>query len=199
MSNSYIIKKTECFVKEYMKDYDDSHSSEHVFRVRDLAVKIAKNLNLDEYDIFEIELGALTHDINEHKYRNTLETQKETLENFFKDFLNKSIMDNVITIACNVSLSKEIELINNNTYIISKPLECVRDADRIESLGAIGISRYFTYGIKNKNNNISEVIKNIESRTSLLMMYITTNMGKHIANEKYKIIELFINDYYASL
>ena len=195
MSYVDIIKKTENFAKEYMKKYDDSHSYEHVFRVRNIAIKIAKSLNLDEQELFEIELASLVHDINDHKYNFSEQTQKETLEFFFKDFLDISIMNNVIYIACNVSLSNEIEMANNNIFISSLLLDCVRDADRIESLGAIGISRYFTYGIIKKNNKISEVIKNIESRTKSLMLYIKTDMGKNIANQKYKIIELFIMDY----
>jgi len=199
MSYVDIIKKTENFAKEYMKKYDDSHSYEHVFRVRNIAIKIAKSLNLDEQELFEIELASLVHDINDHKYNFSEQTQKETLEFFFKDFLDISIMNNVIYIACNVSLSNEIEMANNNIFISSLLLDCVRDADRIESLGAIGISRYFTYGIIKKNNKISEVIKNIESRTKSLMLYIKTDMGKNIANQKYKIIELFIMDYNNSL
>jgi len=194
-----IVKKTEKFAKEYMEKYDDSHSYEHVFRVRNIAIKIAKSLNLSEKDLFEIELSSLVHDINDHKYNFTEQTQKETLEFFFKDILDLSDMNNIIYIACNVSLSNEIEMLNNNIVVSSILLDCVRDADRIESLGAIGISRYFTYGIIKQNNKISEVIENIESRTKTLMHHIKTDMGKNIANEKFKIIELFINDYKNSL
>jgi len=199
MSHYDIIKKTENFVKEYMRKYDDSHSYEHVFRVRNIAIKIAKDLNLSKEELFEIELASLVHDINDHKYNFSEQTQKETLELFFKDIIDLSVMDNIINIACHVSLSNEIEMTNNNIIISSVSLDCVRDADRIESLGAIGISRYFTYGIIKQNNKISEVIENIESRTKILMLYIKTDMGKNIANEKLKIIELFINDYKNSL
>jgi len=199
MSYDDIIKKTENFVKEYMRKYDDSHSYEHVFRVRNIAIKIAKDLNLSKEELFEIELASLVHDINDHKYNFSEQTQKETLELFFKDIIDLSVMNNIINIACHVSLSNEIDMVNNNIIISSISLDCVRDADRIESLGAIGISRYFTYGIIKQNNKISEVIENIESRTKILMLYIKTDMGKNIANEKLKIIELFINDYKNSL
>jgi uncharacterized protein len=199
MSYDDIIKKTENFAKECMEKYDDSHSYEHVFRVRNIAIKLAKNLNLSKKEIFEIELASLVHDINDHKYNFSEQTQEETLKLFFKDILDLSVMNNIIKIACNVSLSTEIEMKNNNIVISSLSLDCVRDADRIESLGAIGISRYFTYGIIKQNNKISEVIENIESRTKTLMLHIKTDMGKNIANEKFRIIELFINDYKISL
>ena len=49
-----IIKKTEEFVKDYMNNYDDSHSFEHVNRVMRLATKIGLSENLDENKIFII-------------------------------------------------------------------------------------------------------------------------------------------------
>lgn len=194
-----IIDKTELFVKEYMKGYDDSHSFEHVLRVKKLATEIANSENLSDKDIFEIQLAALTHDINDHKYSVENETQEETLTKFFKDMLDIETMNNVIKMACNVSLSKEIASIGNADIYNSLKLDCVRDADRIESLGSIGIARYFTYGILKNNNDMYSVVKNIESRTSILIERIKTNMGKNISIKKYKIILVFIEDYYSSM
>jgi uncharacterized protein len=197
-----IIDKTEKFVKEYMMGYDDSHSFDHVMRVKKLATEIAISENLNDKDIFEIQLASLTHDINDHKYRVENETQEETLTNFFASMLDEETMNNVIKLACNVSLSKEIANIDSNadadTYSSIK-LDCVRDADRIESLGSIGIARYFTYGILKKNNDIDSVIKNIECRTAILIERIKTNMGKMISVKKYKVIMVFIEDYYSSV
>lgn len=192
-----IIDMTEAFVEKYMKCYDDSHSFEHVLRVKKLATEIAISENLSDKEIFEIQLAALTHDINDHKYSIENETQEDTLTNFFKDILDIETTNTVVRLACNVSLSKEIAS-KDNTYN-SIQLDCVRDADRIESLGAIGISRYFTYGILKNNNNIDSVIKNIESRTAMLIGRIKTTMGKMLSIKKYKIIVLFIEDYYSSL
>ena len=199
INNQEIIDKTETFVKEYMKEYDDSHSFQHVLRVKNIATKIAISENLSDNEIFQIQLASLTHDINDHKYRVENETQEETLIKFFKDMLDFQTMENVITLACNVSLSKEMVNINNSDNYNSILLDCVRDADRIESLGSIGISRYFMYGILKNNNNIDTVIKNIESRTSILIEHIKTNMGKIISYEKYKIIRMFIEDYHSSM
>jgi uncharacterized protein len=193
-----IIKKTEEFVKDYMNNYDDSHSFEHVNRVMRLATKIGLSENLDENKIFIIQLGALTHDINDSKYKKGDETQQNILRTFFDNLIkDKDVLDNIINISCNVSLS--IELSNNYYCKDSIELDCVRDADRIDSLGSIGISRYFTYGIIKKNSKIIDIIKNIENRTNKIMNSIKTNMGKNISCEKYKIIKIFIDDYYASL
>jgi uncharacterized protein len=198
LSNEEIIILTEDFAKDYMKNYDDSHSFEHVIRVKNMATTLAISENLSEEQIFIIQLAALTHDINDSKYSNNNDdTQENILRVFFNNLIDdRDKIENIIRIACNVSLS--VELANNNAKPFlykSIELDCVRDADRIDSLGAIGISRYFTFGIVKKQSNISSIIDNIENRTNILMNNINTDMGKKISREKYKIIRMFIDDY----
>jgi uncharacterized protein len=202
MFSSYqykIIKETTDFVKEFMKDYDESHNFAHVIRVKDQATLIAISENLSIDDIFEVQLGALTHDINDHKYNQDIFAQEEILKEFFKDKLTDEILKNVIKIACNVSLSKETALKSNNIDINCKKLDCVRDADRLDSLGSIGITRYFIYGIKKNNNNVEEIIINLETRTNILINHIKTNLGNKIAEKKHKLINNFIDDYRSSI
>jgi len=193
-----IINKTELFAKEIMDTYDDSHNFSHALRVKCLATKIAVSEKLNDSEIFEVILASLVHDIGEHKYRGK-ETQEEKLKNFFEKILDTHITDKIVYLACNVSLSKEVEMNNANTknicYNLNKQLNCIRDADRIESLGSMGISRYFTYGIEKRKNKIDVIIKNIEWRTEILIKNIRTEMGKKISQDKYAIIKLFIDDY----
>jgi len=195
LSNEEIIILTEDFAKDYMKKYDDSHSFDHAMRVKNIATTLAISENLNEEQIFIIQLAALTHDINDSKYSNNNEdTQENVLRGFFNNLIDdKSILENIIDIACNVSLSHELAKTSSSYKSIE--LDCVRDADRIDSLGAIGISRYFTYGIVNKQSNISSIIDNIENRTNILMNNINTDMGKKISTDKYRIIRMFIEDY----
>jgi len=195
LTNEEIIILTEDFAKDYMKKYDDSHSFDHAMRVKNMATTLAISENLNEKQIFIIQLAALTHDINDSKYSNNNEdTQENVLRGFFNNLIDdKSILENIIDIACNVSLSHELAKPSSSYKSIE--LDCVRDADRIDSLGAIGISRYFTYGIVNKQSNISSIIDNIENRTNILMNNINTDMGKKISTDKYRIIRMFIEDY----
>lgn len=198
-----LLRKTEEFAKNYMKTYDDSHSFEHVIRVKNMATKIALSEKLCEEQIFIIQLAALTHDINDSKYRDVDvdETQQNILRKFFDNLIeDKNILETIINISCNVSLS--VELFNIDNYNVCNnciELDCIRDADRIDSLGSIGISRYFTFGIIKRKSNINDIIDNIEKRTEKIMNSIKTNMGKNISLEKYKIIKMFIDDYYNSM
>lgn len=197
-----IINKTELFAKEIMDKYDDSHNFNHALRVKCLATKIAVSEKLNDTEIFEVVLASLVHDIGGHKYKIKY-TQEELLKEFFGNILDTYTIDKIVYLACNVSLSKEFELNETNTkcicYNLNKQLDCIRDADRIESLGSIGISRYFTYGIVNRKSDTDSIIKNIEHRTTILMQNIKTELGKKISHDKYVIIKLFIEDYYNTI
>lgn len=191
-----IINETERFVENIMKNYDESHDYNHVKRVKNIATEIALSENMTIDDIFEIQLGALTHDINDHKYTNDLESQEKILRSFFRNKINDNIIENVITIACNVSLSKEICQKEKGIVINCKKLHCVQDADRIESLGAVGITRYFLYGTKgDEKKQMKDIVKNMEDRTNKLIPLIKTNKGTRIAIMKYEIIRAFIEDF----
>jgi uncharacterized protein len=195
LTKEEIIILTEDFVKDYMRLYDDSHSFEHAMRVKNIATRLALSENLNEDQIFIIQLAALTHDINDSKYNNNNneDTQENVLRSFFNNLIeDEAVLENIIHISCNVSLS--LELANKND-IRSIELDCVRDADRIDSLGSMGISRYFTYGIVKRQSNIKSIIENIENRTNILMNNINTDMGKKISKNKYNIIKMFIEDY----
>jgi uncharacterized protein len=191
-----IIEETELYVADYMSNYDVSHDFNHIIRVKNTATIIAISEDLLSDDIFIIQLGALMHDIADHKYCSEIFTQEMIIRTFYENSLEKSIIDEVVKIACNTSLSKEY---NNENPIICKKLNCVQDADRIDSLGSIGISRYFAYGLVKNTSNIDSIIKNLEFRTNILMKYIKTAYGKAQAEKKYTIIQSFIDDYNMSI
>lgn len=195
-----VLEKTEEFAKDYMKLYDDSHSFAHVIRVKNMATKIALSEHLSDDQIFIIQLAALTHDINDSKYKDNEETQQSILRKFFNNlFEDKDIIENIVNISCNVSLSVELSSNNYNSFNNCIELDCVRDADRIDSLGSMGISRYFMYGIVKNKSNINDIINNIENRTNIIMNNIKTDMGRNISYEKYKVIQMFIEDYYNTI
>lgn len=191
---SHIIKKTENFVKKIMKNYDCSHDFKHVIRVKNTALKIAISENLDEESKYKVILCSLLHDIADSKYSNIENEQQNIIQDFYKNKLPNSVIDEIVYITKYTSLSKEISNLNDidNTNIM---LKCVQDADRIDSLGSNGISRYFAYGFLKKNSNINQIIKNIKSRTKILIKFIKTKLGKKIAKKKYKLIKNFLNDY----
>ena len=114
-------------------------------------------------------------------------------DNFLKKMKGLYIKDRkeIVRISSNISLSKDISL---ETFKDDLKLNIVQDADRINSLGAIGIMRYISYNIKNaKEPSFKTTIENMRIRTNKIMRFIRTKSGKIIAKKHVKIINDFIN------
>jgi uncharacterized protein len=187
----YILKKTKKFVKKYMNKINDiSHDYNHIKLVIKYSLKIAKKEGVNDInELFIIKMAALLHDIGDHKYTN--KNQKKIINKLLNKFgkLRKDDKKEIIEIASNVSLSKEDNRKN-------KKLDIVKDADRINSLGAIGILRYATYNVKNSEKpSFKEIISNLTNRTEKIKMNIKTTTGKKIAKKQLKIISKFLKNY----
>jgi hypothetical protein len=78
----------------------------------------------------------------------------------------------------------------------NRKLDVVKDADRINSLGAIGIMRYVSYNIiNNERPSFKEIIGNIRRRTRKIMRHLRTKSGREIARKHQNLVSLFLNNY----
>ena len=197
-----IINKTKIFIKDYMNSLNDiSHDYNHIILVVKLAIKIAKKEGIyKQRDLFHIIMGSLLHDYGDSKYTNI--NQELLIKNFLKTFkcLKKYDKNEIIRLASNISLSKETNYhyINNHKNKRQLKLYIIQDADRINSLGSIGIMRYICYNIINNNKpSFDDIIINMKARTEKIRKYIKTKTGKKLANlnKNFTIINDFINDY----
>lgn len=211
MTYKTIINKTKVFIENYMNSLNDiSHDFNHIKLVVNLALKIAKKEGLTKQrDIFHITMGSLLHDYGDSKYSN--ESQEVMIKDYLKQFKKLKIYDkNEITrLASNISLSKDnlnnfnhsYHNKNNNNYNKHKrqlKLFIIQDADRINSLGAIGIMRYITFNINNyEKPSFDEIVKNMNNRTMKIKKFIRTKTGLQIAysNNNFKLIKDFIENY----
>jgi len=201
LNNNYnkIVNKTSKVVENYMNDLNDvSHDFIHICLVLKFALMIARKEGIiNQRDLFHIKMGVLLHDIGDSKYT------KDNQAIIINSFLNKNVSginrydkEEIIRISSNISLSKDN--INYNKRYNKKDLKLfiVQDADRINSLGSIGIMRYVSYNIRNsKNPSFDEIINNMENRTKRLMTKIRTTSGKAIANKQVSLINKFIRNY----
>jgi len=135
-----MINDTEELVKKTMKG-DPGHDWFHADRVRKLALYIAKKENAD---LLIVELAALLHDIADHKFHNGDEDAGNRVAtkwlNRFK--LDPSIVKEIAYII------KEVSFKGAKVKSKMKTIEgmVVRDADKLDALGAIGIARTFSFG-----------------------------------------------------
>ena len=196
-----IISKTKIFIKDYMTSLNDiSHDYNHIILVVKLAIKIAKKEGFyKQRDLFHIIMGALLHDYGDSKYSN--ESQSKLIKDYLKRFklLKAYDKNEIIRLASNISLSKDINHNNDNNHKRQLKLYIIQDADRINSLGAIGIMRYISFNLNNKKEpSFDEIIRNMNSRTIKIKKFIKTKTGNKIANSdgNFKLIDDFIKNYY---
>jgi len=141
-------------ITHYMQqalDQDNSgHSVDHINRVVALANRIL--LNEPSADAFVVRAAALLHDVYDDKLFNTEAEALEAKVNLIQFLqhleITQDTIDHIIAIIDNMSWSKSLEG-------QAKPLDIngqiVQDADRLEAMGAIAITRAITYGaVKNR-------------------------------------------------
>jgi uncharacterized protein len=210
MNNQQIIKNTEEFVKNALKNAEGGHDWFHILRVWNNAKLIAKNENVDE---FVVELGALLHDIADSKFHEGDETigpkiAREFLEN---QQVDESIISHIENIINNISFKGG----NFKQKFNSPELEVIQDADRLDAIGAVGIARTFNYGgFKNRPiynpeitpdlNQTKEAYKNSEAPTInhfyekllLLKDRMNTVTGREIAYNRHLYMEGFLSQFY---
>jgi uncharacterized protein len=210
MNRKIIIQKTISFVKESLSDAEGGHDWWHIYRVWKLSKHIAQTENVD---MFIVELGALLHDIADSKFHNGDETIGPRQARDFLNSLNieKNTIRHVENIIANISFrgAKHVQKFK------SPELDVIQDADRLDALGAIGITRAFNYGgykkekiydpaIKPTLNMTKEEYKNSTAPTLnhfyekllLLKDRMNTKTGKSIAEHRHKFMEQFLDEFY---
>ena len=149
-----LIDKTILFVKTELKQAESGHDWFHIERVYKNALQIAVD---ETCDLTVVKLGALLHDIADSKFHQGDEEIGPKIAQKFLERENVSgeIIDHVVQIIKNISFKGG----NFEKSFLSKELEIVQDADRLDAIGAIGIARTFNYGgFKNRaiyNPNIA--------------------------------------------
>jgi uncharacterized protein len=142
MNEQQIVEQTITYFKEQFSGESTGHDWHHLRRVWSLAKSIAEAEG--NMDLFVVEMGALLHDISDHKFNGGDETLggKEA-EKFLRQF--DIAEDRIFKI---VQIVQEISFKGMSVRTPMSSLEgaVVQDADRLDAIGAIGIARTFAYG-----------------------------------------------------
>jgi len=128
-------------VREKFSSLEGSHDWFHIERVLQNARLIQEK---EGGDLLIIELGALLHDIADHKFHdNDFEIGSKVAKRWVMEFFNNE------ELACKIEeIVSAVSYKGANVKDISLSLEgkIVRDADRLDAIGAVGIARAFAYG-----------------------------------------------------
>ncbi len=205
-----IIEATISFVQQELKFAEGGHDWWHIYRVWKTASIIAIEENADE---FIVQAAALLHDIADSKFHDGDENiGPEKATNFLRKMkLGDNTINHIEAIIRNMSFKNTFE----NSNFSSIELDVVRDADRLDAIGAIGIARTFNYGghkgFEIYNPDIKPIIdmtkeeykksntptvNHFYEKLFLLKNMMTTNTGKKLAEGRHKFMEDYLDQFY---
>jgi uncharacterized protein len=208
--NDNLIEKTVEFVQNELKGAEAGHDWFHIFRVWNLAKKIAEK---ESGDALVVELAALLHDIADSKFHNGNEELGPQKARFFLEslFVDSQIVDHVIKIIENISFKGG----NFEKSFFSPELAVVQDADRLDAIGAIGIARAFHYGgFKNRTlydpaippnllmdkeqykNSNAPTVNHFYEKLLLLKDKMNTTTGRILAESRHTFMQNFLDQFY---
>lgn len=201
------LEKTREFIEQQFKNEASGHDWWHIWRVCQMAIKLAKATGAN---LYVTEMAALLHDLDDWKL-----SSSENLEKAAK-WLNEIGEDE--------NTSEQIlEIIHSVSYkgaavdTTAKTLEaqCVQDADRLDAIGAIGIARTFAYG-GNKGHEMynphvkptmhesfeaykkdkSHTINHFYEKLLLLKDRMNTPLAKQIALQRHAFMMVYLDEFF---
>lgn len=177
------------------EQFDASHDYAHIERV----MKNAEDIMATEDNVDEsiIRLAVLLHDIDDAKYKS--DANPSAMEILQSIGASKQLTDKIIECIKSVSFSG-----GNAQAITSIEGAIIRDADRLDAMGAIGIARTFAFGgakgrklydkSESVRSNMSEAdyrgrgtasVTHFYEKLLLLKDLMVTTEGKRLAEERH--------------
>jgi uncharacterized protein len=203
------ISKTEEYVKQILKDDHTGHDWWHINRVRDMALKLAKD---ESVNILVIEMAALLHDIVDDKLVKNAKDEMVKVETWLTNLSIhyadvNHIMDIIKTISFKGGLNKQ--------KMASIEGRIVQDADRLDAIGALGIARTFAFAGNRGNiihdpglliretmtfdeyrNGKSTAINHFYEKLLILTSQMNTSQAKIIALKRHAFMEQFLTQFF---
>ena len=130
------IHKCKELVITIYNNMDASHDHQHIERVYKNAETILQSE--PQADALIVRLAVLLHDVSDAKYAETKEAEERILQKLdLTDEQRQHIRDIIASVSFNGGNELEAKTIE---------AKIVRDADRLDAIGAVGIARTFAYG-----------------------------------------------------
>ena len=198
-----MITKCRTEVEGIYNKFDASHDLDHIDRVMKNAEKILTTE--PSADELVVRLAVLLHDVEDAKYEEMHEVT--TIELLEKIGATQQIANNVMSAIESVSFSG-----GNAKNITSIEGAIVRDADRLDAIGAVGIARAFAFGgargrklydqQEEARMDMSEseyrkketaTVTHFHEKLLLLSKLMVTQEGTRLAQERHEFMVQFLN------
>ncbi len=202
------VNSTEKYVRNYFENEGSGHDWWHIYRVRNMAMKIS---NAEGGNLFLVEMAALLHDLDDWKLSDA--GQESKTEKWLNSIdVPKSKIPVIVEIIEQVSFKGA----GVENRAISVEAKIVQDADRLDAIGAIGIARTFAYGgskgrliyhpdakpkmhdnFEEYKKNTAPTINHFYEKLLLLKNLLNTDSAKKLAENRHGYMEDFLTQFYA--
>ncbi len=208
MDQKEILQAAEAFVRLKLEKESSGHDWWHIYRVVQTAKAIASEENANA---FVCELAALLHDAADEK----LNADPQAAERELQDWLHASG-------SSKETIGQVLEIISTMSFkgggrppMRTLEGKVVQDADRLDAIGAVGISRVFAYSgakgrpihdpaVKPRENltpaeyrsGNDTAINHFHEKLFKLKDLMNTSYAKKLAEERHRFMEQYIDQFY---
>jgi uncharacterized protein len=203
-----VLKSIENYVVEQLLSVDAGHDMSHINRV----LTNARIINQEENgDAFLVEAGVLLHDVTDEKFFDKVAAE-EKLQDFLKEQgMADDVVGQLLDIIRHVSFGNEFDC----SVPLTLEQKIVRDADRLDAIGAIGIARTFHYGgSKNREifnadippqcyqstseyrNSQGPTVNHFYEKLLLLKDRMETESGRKMAEKRHLFMLKYLEEFY---
>ncbi len=166
------------------------HDWFHTQRVLSMSREIAKQENCN---MEIVQAAALLHDVADHKFGYTKESRGTLLRQLMTEAeFPAELQEAVIEVVESISFSEGVPCRES----LRKESDAVKDADRLDALGAIGIARTFAYGGKMGRpiydpEDPANSLQHFDDKLLRLADGMHTETGKALAAERHEFLLQF--------
>lgn len=204
------MEKIKEFVKKELSKDNSGHGYQHALRVYGNAKKILEKEGGDELVVLT---AALIHDTVDKKLFDDQQQRLQVVKEFLAEQkYNEKQIEEIIYIISNISWNggKNVELDSLNAMI-------VRDADRLDAIGAIGIIRTTEYGVSRQrsfyedknlkvvdgkydfNEITTSTLSHFYEKLLLLKDLMHTKTARELAEKRHEFMKCFLQEFYDEL
>ncbi|MDG0843926.1 HD domain-containing protein [Staphylococcus equorum] len=210
MNPQDIVNSAQTYMEVFHKDDATGHDIAHVMRV----VKMAKFIAQQEQvgDLLIIQLASLFHDTVDAKLTDAAEAKHKLKQFLTQLLLPVQQQEAVLHIIEHMSYKNG----ENNDIALSIEGQIVRDADRLDAIGAIGIARTFQFAghfgepmwAEGENTSTlaneaidsnafpASAIKHFHEKLFKLKALMHTPTAKQLAQQRHEYMELFVTQFF---
>ena len=206
-----LITLTIAYVKEQLEGAEAGHDWWHIHRVHTLACKLGE---IEGADMLVVQLSALLHDIADAKFHGGDEElgPARAAAYLAQTDLDAGRQKHVVEIIRHLSFKGGF----NEGAFYSLEYAVVRDADRLDAMGAIGIARTFHYGgFRNRplydpaippvqyanreayKGSTAPTLNHFYEKLLLLKDGMLTESGKRLAEGRHAVLQAYVDQFLA--